>query len=47
MDQFIRTFQEYEEAERCVDRILQMEPSNRQANQLKQLITKKIRRGNI
>ena len=37
--------QEYEEAERCVDRVLQMEPTNRQAKQLKELVTKKIRRG--
>ena len=39
------SFQEYEEAERCVDRVLQMEPTNRQANQLKKLIVKKIRKG--
>ena len=37
--------QEYELAARCVDRVLQMEPNNYQAKQLKDLITKKIRRG--
>lgn len=37
--------QEYESAERCVDRILQMEPNNYQAKQLKELIIKKLRRG--
>ena len=37
--------QEYEVAERCVNRVLQMEPNNYQAKQLKDLITKKIRRG--
>ena len=37
--------QEYESAEICVDRILQMEPNNYQAKQLKELIIKKLRRG--
>ena len=37
--------QEYESAERCVDRVLQMEPNNYQAQQLKELIIKKLRRG--
>ena len=37
--------QEYESAERCVDRILQMESNNNQAKQLKELIIKKLRRG--
>ena len=39
--------QEYEAAQSCVDRVLQMEPNSRQANQLKQLISKKIKRGGI
>ena len=37
--------QEYEEARNCIDRVLQMEPSNYQAQQLKALINKKITRG--
>lgn len=37
--------QEYESAERCIDRVLQMEPNNYQAKQLKELIIKKLRRG--
>ena len=37
--------QEYESAERCVDRVLLMEPNNYQAKQLKELIVKKLRRG--
>ena len=37
--------QEYESADRCVDRLLQMEPNNYQAKQLKELIVKKLRRG--
>lgn len=39
--------QEYEEAQNCIDRVLQMEPTNYQAQQLKALITKKITRGTI
>ena len=37
--------QEYESAERCVDRVLLMEPNNYQAKQLKELVVKKLRRG--
>ena len=37
--------EEFEEADSCVDRVLQMEPNNLQAKTLKQLITRKIRRG--
>ena len=37
--------QEYEASQSCVDRVLQMEPNNMQAKQLKQLVSKKIRRG--
>ncbi len=37
--------QEFESAETCVDRVLHMEPNNHQAKQLKELITKKMRRG--
>ena len=39
--------QEYESAESCVDRVLQMEPNNYQAKQLKALAVKKIRRGEL
>ena len=39
--------EEYELAEQCVDRVLQMEPNNYQAKQLKKLITKKIRRDGL
>ena len=37
--------QEYESADRCIDRLLQMEPNNYQAKQLKELIVKKLTRG--
>ncbi len=37
--------QEYEASQSCVDRVLQMEPNNSQAKQLKQLVSKKIQRG--
>lgn len=37
--------QEYEASQSCVDRVLQMEPNNNQAKQLKQLVSKKMRRG--
>ena len=37
--------QEYEAADRCIDRLLQMEPNNYQAKQLKDLIVKKLTRG--
>ncbi|XP_064390012.1 mitochondrial fission 1 protein-like [Halichondria panicea] len=35
--------EEYEDADKCVARVLQMEPNNYQAKQLKTLINKKIR----
>ena len=40
-----RCMQEYEASCSSVDRVLQMEPNNYQAKQLKQLVQKKIRRG--
>ena len=39
--------QEYELAESCVDRVLQMEPNNYQAKQLKECIAKKLKRGEV
>ena len=39
--------QEYELSRSCVDRVLQMEPKNMQAKELKQLVEKKIRRGTV
>lgn len=39
--------EEFEEADSCVDRVLQMEPNNLQAKTLKQLITRKIRRDGL
>lgn len=37
--------QEYEASQSCVNRVLQMEPNNYQAKQLKELVQKKIKRG--
>jgi fission 1 protein len=39
--------QEYESADRCIDRLLQMEPNNYQAKQLKELIVKKLTRDGL
>ena len=39
------SLQEYESADHCIDRLLQMEPNNYQAKQLKELIVKKLTRG--
>lgn len=39
--------EEYEEAKNCTDRVLQMEPNNRQAKQLSQLISKKLKRDGL
>jgi fission 1 protein len=39
--------EEYESAERCVDRVLLMEHNNYQAKQLKELIVKKLRRDGL
>lgn len=38
---------EYEAAEKCVNRVLHMEPHNYQAKQLKTLINKKIKKGAV